>query len=101
MPIIKHKEQKTKNMNKLNKKIYLYPVKIEAHEDGGFHAKCPKLQGAWADGDTIKETINNLRDVIKCILQYKKERKKKLFAPPIISPTQSRLISDLNLAVYA
>ncbi len=52
------------------KKIYLYPVKIETHKEGGFHVKCQKLQGAWADGDTIKEAVDNLKDVIKHILEY-------------------------------
>lgn len=39
------------------------------------------MQGAWADGETIEEAVNNIQDVIKSILEYKKEReesKKKL-----------------------
>ena len=43
------------------KKTYLYPVKVESHKEGGYHAKCPILQGAWADGETIEEAVKNLR----------------------------------------
>ncbi|MBU1160537.1 type II toxin-antitoxin system HicB family antitoxin [Patescibacteria group bacterium] len=64
-----------------NQKTYLYPIKVEAHKEGGYYAKCPAMQGAWADGETIEEAVNNIQDVIKSILEYKKEReesKKKL-----------------------
>jgi predicted RNase H-like HicB family nuclease len=67
------------NKNK-TKKTYFYPVKVEPHEEGGYHAKCPILQGAWADGKTVKEAVENLRDVIKLILKYREERERKLLS---------------------
>lgn len=83
------------------KKIYLYPVIIETHQEGGYHAKCPLLQGAWADGETIEEVVDNLRDVIRLILQYRRERRKKMTAVPIIPAAKAKLLKDLNVAVYA
>ncbi|MEK9165263.1 MAG: type II toxin-antitoxin system HicB family antitoxin [Patescibacteria group bacterium] len=49
-----------------------YPITIEEHQEGGFHAKCPLIQGAWADGDTIKEAVNNLKSIMADILEYKR-----------------------------
>jgi len=74
-------------MNKTKiKKTYLYPVNVEHHKEGGYHAKCPILQGAWADGETIEETIKNLREVIKLVLKYREEReRKKLYVPSLPS----------------
>ena len=55
------------------KQIYLYPIKIEACEEGGFLASCPSLQGCYAEGKTIEEAVDNLRDVIKIVSEYKKK----------------------------
>jgi predicted RNase H-like HicB family nuclease len=49
-----------------------YPITIEEHQEGGFHAKCPLIQGAWADGDTIQEAVSNLKGIMADILEYKK-----------------------------
>lgn len=87
-------------MNK-RKKIYLYPVTIEAHKEGGFYAKCPKLQGAWADGDTVQEAIANLKDVIRHILDYRRTRDKEATALFAVPSAQAKSISDLNVAVHA
>lgn len=86
---------------KNRKKIYLYPVTIEAHKEGGFHAKCPKLQGAWADGDTVQEAIANLKDVIGHILEYRRTRDKKATTPFAVPSSQAKSLSDLNVAVHA
>jgi len=86
-------------MNKI-KKIYHYPVKIESHKEGGFHAYSPKLQGAWADGDTVKEAIENLQDIIKHILEYRQEQRKRMIVPAILPVAQRGLIGELNVTVY-
>ena len=64
------------------RKTYLYPVKVESHKEGGYQAKCPILQGAWADGETIEEAIANLQDIIRLILKYREERERKKFYIP-------------------
>lgn len=83
-----------------SKKIYLYPITFETHKEGGFHAKCFSLQGAWADGDTIEEATENLKDVIKHILEYRRERNKERSVGIAIPAHQAKVLSDLNVAVY-
>lgn len=52
-------------------KTNFYPITIENHKEGGFHVKCPAIQGAWADGETVEEAINNLKSIITDILEYR------------------------------
>jgi predicted RNase H-like HicB family nuclease len=42
--------------------------------NGGYLARCPSIQGAFAEGDTIEEALFNCVDVIKMILAYRAER---------------------------
>ena len=42
--------------------------------NGGYLARCPSIQGAIAEGDTIEEALFNCVDVIKMILAYRAER---------------------------
>ena len=57
---------------KSNKTI-LASIKIEKNEDG-FLASVPGIQGAFAEGDTIEESVFNCIDVVKLIFEYRKER---------------------------
>ncbi len=54
-------------------KITYLSIVIEPNEDG-FLVKCPAIQGAFAEGDTIKEALFNCLDVIEMIFEYRKER---------------------------
>jgi len=81
------------------KKTYFYPVQVETHEEGGYHAKCPILQGAFADGENIEEAIENLSDVIKLILKYKEERNKKRIYVPSIPMKKTKILQNLNVSV--
>jgi predicted RNase H-like HicB family nuclease len=81
------------------KKTYLYPVNVEPHKEGGYHAKCPIVQGAWADGETIEEAVDNLRDAIKLILKYREERERKKFYIPSIPQQKAKILQELNIAV--
>ena len=47
--------------------ISVYPVVIEPHEEGGYFAYCPLLQGCHAEGETYGEALDNIRDVIKAV----------------------------------
>lgn len=49
------------------------PVIISFEEDA-YIARCPLIQGAFAEGDTPQEAAKELSEVIELILQYKKER---------------------------
>lgn len=59
------------------KKTMLASIKI-ARNDDGFLASIPGVQGAFAEGDTIEEAIFNCIDVVKMIMEYRKERGEKL-----------------------
>ena len=80
------------------RKTYLYPIKIEQCEEGGFLAKCPSLQGCYAEGKTIDEAVENLRDVIKIANDYKKKRLKS-FDIPRVSIENRKMLGELNVAV--
>ncbi len=82
-----------------SRKTYFYPIRIEVHREGGYHAKCPILQGAFADGETIEEVVENLRDVIRLILKYREERERKKFYVPSLPIKKVKALQDLNVAV--
>jgi len=42
--------------------------------DSGFLARCPTVEGAFAEGNTVAEAIFNCVDVVRMIFEYKKER---------------------------
>jgi len=42
--------------------------------NGGYLARCPEIQGAFAEGDTVEEAIFNCIDVVKMIVAYRAER---------------------------
>jgi len=81
------------------RKTYLYPVRVETHIEGGYHAKCPILQGAFADGETIEEAVENLRDVIRLILKYREERERRKFYVPSLPVKKAKILPDLNVTV--
>ena len=46
---------------------------IEKAPEGGYWAICPEIPGANGQGETIKETKNNLRQAIELIFEDRKE----------------------------
>ncbi len=48
--------------------------------NGGYLARCPGIQGAFAEGDTIEEAIFNCVDVVETIAKYRAERGEPLAA---------------------
>ncbi len=58
-------------------KTLLASIKIEVNGDG-YLASLPNVQGAFAEGDTIEEALFNCVDVLKLIMEYKKERGESL-----------------------
>ncbi len=52
-------------------------IVVESNDDG-YLARCPGIQGAFAEGDTIEEAIFNCIDVIKMIIAYRAERGESL-----------------------
>jgi len=58
-------------------KAFLLSLVVETNDDG-YLARCPGIQGAVAEGDTIEEAIFNCVDVIKMIAAYRAERGESL-----------------------
>ncbi|HHE73158.1 MAG TPA: hypothetical protein ENL34_12850 [Chloroflexi bacterium] len=52
----------------------LYLTMVVESNDDGYLARCPGIQGAFAEGDTIEEAIFNCVDVVKMIATYRAER---------------------------
>jgi len=46
--------------------------------DSGFLARCPTIEGAFAEGETVAEAIFNCVDVVRMILDYRKERGERI-----------------------
>jgi predicted RNase H-like HicB family nuclease len=62
----------------MSTKKALYLTMIIESNDDGYLARCPGIQGAFAEGDTIEEAMFNCVDVVKMIAAYRAERGEKL-----------------------
>ncbi|MBF0548186.1 MAG: type II toxin-antitoxin system HicB family antitoxin [Candidatus Riflebacteria bacterium] len=45
-------------------KKYRFPIIVE-HDDDGYYAYVPTLQGCYTQGDTYEEAMKNIREAIK------------------------------------
>jgi predicted RNase H-like HicB family nuclease len=57
---------------------------IERNDDG-FLARCPKIEGAFAEGDTVGEAIFNCVDVVRMIGEYVTTRRRILPNDTVVS----------------
>lgn len=53
--------------------ISLYPITLEPHEEGGYFATCPVFQGCHAEGESMGEALDNIRDVIRAHIEARKK----------------------------
>ena len=51
----------------------IYPIKVTQESENLFVAECSDLEGAWAEGETAEEAVENCKDAIKGVLQYYRE----------------------------
>ena len=51
---------------------FKFPIIVEKDSDGYF-AFCPDIQGCYTQGDTYEEVIENIKDVIKLLLEEMNE----------------------------
>jgi predicted RNase H-like HicB family nuclease len=49
--------------------VVLYPQK-----GGGFTAICPEVQGCISQGETYEEALENIKDVIRALLEMNEDR---------------------------
>jgi len=46
-----------------------FPVVVLPSPEGGYWASCPSLQGCYSQGETIDETLVNIREAIQLGLE--------------------------------
>ena len=65
---------------------------LEPQAEGGYHAMCPTLPGCHSEGDTLDETIVNIREAIAVYIESMKAHGE---TPPI----EDILIKPLDIAI--
>ena len=81
-----------------DKKACYLSVVVESNDDG-FLARCPGIQGAFAEGDTIEEALFNCVDVVKMIGGYCAERGETLGANEIDFRGDTRLSVSIPVGI--
>jgi predicted RNase H-like HicB family nuclease len=67
----------------------VYLVHIEKGEDFGYVAHCPAIPGCHSQGQTLEETIENIRDAIRGCLEA--------LGPELISPDREILTVEVTV----
>lgn len=81
-------------------KAFLLSVVVEANDDG-YLARCPDVQGAFAEGETIEEAIFNCVDVLKMIAAYRSERGESLGLHELELDPEVRMAVSIPVGVMA
>ncbi len=55
-----------------------YTVLIYQAEEGGFWAEIPALPGCYSQGETIEETMSNIKEAIEAHLLALRDEKKEM-----------------------
>jgi predicted RNase H-like HicB family nuclease len=69
-----------------------YTVLIEPEEEGGYHAFCPALPGCHTQGETIEETLENIKEAVELYIESLKAHGEEL-------PEENYLIKPVQVAV--
>ena len=70
--------------------VRTYTVILEPERGGGFHAFCPTLKGCHSQGDTLDETLENIREAIDVYLE-------SLEAQGVTLPVEDILIKPVTV----
>ena len=54
-----------------------FNVVIEKDPEGGYVVSCPAIKGCHSQGETVEETLKNIKEAITGCLQTLNERAKK------------------------
>ncbi len=60
-------------MNKINNKIYHFPVIIEKDESGYYIGKVPSLRSCYTQAKNLPELYKRLNEVIRLCLEVEKD----------------------------
>jgi len=83
-----------------NSRIFFLPLVLEPNDDG-YLARCPNIQGAFAEGDTIEEALFNCVDVIKMILAYRAERGEALGVGEVKLAPETQVAVSMPVGISA
>lgn len=86
--------------NKIQKRVevleYELPVIITPLEEGGYLARCGKLQGCMAEGETIEQALSYIIDVARNIISIRKEEGMKI---PLKVIKKADISSKINFSI--
>lgn len=77
----------------------VYILLIVTPNDDGYLARCPDIQGAFAEGDTIEEAIFNCIDVVKMIATYRSERGESLRLNEVELTTEMQFAVSIPIGI--
>jgi len=69
-----------------------YTVILEPQSDGGFHVFCPALPGCHSEGDSLEESLHNIKEAVEVYLESLKAHGEE-------PPREDFLIKPLEIAV--
>lgn len=72
----------------MKRAVYQYTAFVESCEEGGYFANCPSLPGCHVQGETLEETLKEMRFAIDAYLKDLKARHE-----PIPKPQQVTIAS--------
>jgi predicted RNase H-like HicB family nuclease len=75
---------------------YTFPVEIESLEEGGHLATCPSIPGCHAEGQTVGEALDNLRDVARVLYELSQE-KQLAFVPEHPDALPNSIVWELRI----
>ncbi len=71
---------------------FRYTAILERQSEGGFHVFCPALPGCHSEGETIEESLTNIKEAIELYLESLKAHGED-------PPSEDLLIKPLDVAV--
>lgn len=81
-----------------NERVVYISLVVEPNDDG-YLARCPGIQGAFAEGDNIEEAVFNCIDVVKMILAYRAKRGEPLGIGEVVFTPEMRLTVSMPVGV--
>lgn len=69
-----------------------YTVILEREPDGGYHVSCPALPGCHSEGDTLEQSLENMKEAVEVYVE-------SLVAHGEEIPKEDLFIKPLEIAV--
>ncbi len=76
--------------------FFLYSITVTQQDDGVFLAECKDVQGAWSEGNSADEAVENCKDAIKGVIQYHQEH--NLALPAVKNIQEKRFTLEYPLS---